>query len=909
MDNTPLLMYSFLDATHYENIERYKPTNEYFDIASSILPKDWAIKQRSFWTMCVPPGWVGIKHGWKIHVSSQVKNASETLTIVATILAKERIAFKFCSDPRMLRMSTRKTWSRFQIGKAITIYPRDEQQFKLVIEQLYVATKHLIGPHIITDRAYRDSRTIYYRYGAHAKDRRVDRLGLMVAGFTLDDGTWYEDIRGPQFRLPPGYVDPFSQQLPASNQQPNQPITLAGRYQVTAALKFNATGGVYVGTDTSTGREVVIHEVRGMLGHMAEATDDPVFVLKRQARIQQKLTSTGLVPEFVDLFQEWQNWFLVEEKLDAATLWNKSMEFYYANEYQRLNFGLHKIRETIKTIAEGLKTIHARDIVLRDLTKNNVMFTMDGKIKFIDLEFAFELDDPSDLWVKGWTPGYASKEQHQSRRPTPADDHYAFGVLILDLLTFTSTGLDLGREAILEKKLKQVLSDLTLPMELYDLVKGLTSLNVEERWDLDDVLDFLETLPESMSDVLMFPVKNDLLNIEPAKPDLIDRLASTEQGLQRYLDAVIDLSRKDRLWPASPMVFLTNPVSIQYGAAGTAFYLLRSRGAVDAPILDWIEERATNTLCPMGLYSGLSGVALLMLQSGRIDSARKQMQRILSNKDQFTCASLYFGLAGWGLVSLHFWKVTGEHSYLELAAEIGNQLISSADQDPSGIYWPTEGKVFLGLGDGQSGVALFLTYLSAASGDLRFANAAALALDYDIARGNRIAGRITWRYHVDSPESDPNLPHMRFGSAGVGTACIRHFALSGEERFKQVALDCAYSVRSRVTNKIWQDSGNACYGEYLLDMAHFLDEPRFRDIAYYQAEALLPHALEYPEGIAFAGTDHHRVCCDYSMGGAGIGIFLDRLRNNRGRFMLLDELIKPRTNSGSDLALHTAEIA
>ena len=158
MDNTPLLMYSFLNAIHYENIERYVPTSEYYEVARQILPQGWTIKQRAFWTMCTPPGWVGIKHGWKIHVSSQVKNAAETLSIVATLLQKEGVAFKFCSDPRMLRMSTRKTWSRFQVGKAITVYPADEQQFKSIIEQLHHATRHLIGPHILTDRAYRQSR-------------------------------------------------------------------------------------------------------------------------------------------------------------------------------------------------------------------------------------------------------------------------------------------------------------------------------------------------------------------------------------------------------------------------------------------------------------------------------------------------------------------------------------------------------------------------------------------------------------------------------------------------------------------------------------------------------------------------------------------------------------------------------
>lgn len=888
MNNPPARIYSFLSGIFYENINRYKPTDEYYDVVKDILPDTWGVEKRSFWTMCEPSGWVYTNHGWKIHVSSVQENAVETVRLVSTVLKEQGVAFKFCSDPRMLRMSLGKTWSRSQAGKFFAIYPRNEDEFKSVIDALYRVTKHLVGPHILTDRAYADSTVIYYRYGAHISERRVDSYGNRSSGFTLSDGTWYEDVRGPSFRLPPGYVDPFNKEEIISSASP---VLLNNRYLIKSAIKFNATGGIYLGVDNKTGREVVVREVRGRLGHLeSQLPEDPTYSLKRQARILKKLSHTGLVPEYFDLFQEWNNWFLVEEKLDAQSLWGTSMEFYYSSEYQTSSFGLGKLLGTIEKIAEGLSVIHSNGVVLRDLTRNNVMFTNSGEVKFIDLEFAYELD-VGGPWVNGWTPGYASREQMAFERPTEKDDCYALGALILDVITYCAGGLELDREAIVDRKLKQVLSDLHLPIELHTVITGLICLNADERWDITRALECLRGIG-SFSGEMMFPLRENLLSIEKTDAGLIRSIEDVEKDFSRYLAETVDLSRDDRLWPASPQVFETDPVSIQFGASGVAWYQLRSSGSVNSEVLNWIEKRAMSSSCPPGLYSGLGGSALLLLYAGRVEAGERQMARIAKDDRTFTVPGLYFGCSGWGLANLHFWKETGEDRYLREAVKVGEWLLSNANQGNKGIYWKTDGKAFLGLGDGQSGVALFLTYLAAACGDNRFLAAAADALDFDLNHGIRVAGRITWRTDVKATDAEPNFPHSRFGSAGVGSACIRHFAMSGETRFKEAALDCAFSVRSRVTNKLWQDFGNSGFGEFLLDMSEFLKDERFKDIAFYQAEAILPHAISLPEGKAFAGFDHQRICNDYCSGGAGIGMFFDRLLHNRKRFLMLDELIK-----------------
>ena len=275
MDPSTALIYTFQDPLVSENINLYKPTSEYFELVRSIIPTNWTVRQEGFWTKCFPSDWAGPLHGWKIHVSSVLSHAEETLRIVARELGELGVAFKFNSDPRMLKISLGKTWSRFQVGKFIAVYPVDESQFKATIDVLYEATRHLVGPHVLTDRPYRDSRTVYYRYGAFTQERRVDPWGYHAAGYTLSDGRWHDDARNSQFRLPPGINDPFAQHpLAEAPRSPDGEIVLADRYLIRGVIKFSAMGGIYHGLDKQTGKLVVLREVRGTLGHLETEMPD-----------------------------------------------------------------------------------------------------------------------------------------------------------------------------------------------------------------------------------------------------------------------------------------------------------------------------------------------------------------------------------------------------------------------------------------------------------------------------------------------------------------------------------------------------------------------------------------------------------------------------------------------------------
>jgi len=70
----------------------------------------------------------------------------------------------------------------------------------------------------------------------------------------------------------------------------------------------------------------------------------------------------------------------------------------------------------------------------------------------------------------------------------------------------------------------------------------------------------------------------------------LDAIRAVRDGTVEYVLSTADFDRGDRLWPADPAVFATNPMSVAYGASGTVLFLVRAgvdEQALD-PILGWM---------------------------------------------------------------------------------------------------------------------------------------------------------------------------------------------------------------------------------------------------------------------------------------------------------------------------------
>ena len=139
-----------------------------------------------------------IVQGWKIHVSATVYNHIEILEIVAKYVTEHTISFKFGSDFKCFTAINGKEMDRASAGKYIVIYP-DQDRFEQIIEELYHLLKEYQGCYILSDRPYKDSKVLFYRYGEILPIAYVDSYGTTTTRILDENNNLYLDKRTPFF--------------------------------------------------------------------------------------------------------------------------------------------------------------------------------------------------------------------------------------------------------------------------------------------------------------------------------------------------------------------------------------------------------------------------------------------------------------------------------------------------------------------------------------------------------------------------------------------------------------------------------------------------------------------------------------------------------------------------------------
>ena len=209
---------------------------------------------------------------------------------------------------------------------------------------------------------------------------------------------------------------------------------------------------------------------------------------------------------------------------------------------------------------------------------------------------------------------------------------------------------------------------------------------------------------------------------------------NTVERILSYIDSVADFSREDRLYPADPTVFESNPLSLGHGACGVAYVMHRVRGHVDPRVMDWIRARKIRPEAySPGLYTGMAGIAWTMLDMGYKDEAEAILEKTKDHHLLWRSADVFNGAAGWGMAQLRFFIATRNPAYLEQACRAGRFLLQNRQfdsQDASGCFWSTPEGISASFGHGASGISLFLLYLSLASGDESYLDAGRQGLEW-----------------------------------------------------------------------------------------------------------------------------------------------------------------------------------
>jgi len=407
------------------------------DCADAVLarhePASWRHLLDDTWHHVVPIGHRARKQGWKLHVPATPLSACIVLSRCVAVFAAHRCAFKFARSLRELQMLVEPNARRESAGKFVTAYPDDDAHAVRIAEALHEATVGLPGQEILTDRRFRASSQVYYRYGGFSPDQLLNLDGEYVSVLHDDAGN-AETERRTVGRPAPGWaVDPF-QQTDIGPAPVPESVLVGELYRVHTALRQTNRGGVYLATDTGDGTEVVLKRFRRHTGAAVDNTDS-FNRARAEARLLGVLGPLGVSPKFLGLFNHRGDMFVAQERIDGVPLRRYVARHRRPTPDGALALDTALVLDFAGQIVELLAVVHDAGYVLSDLTPNNIMVTGDDRLTLIDLESGMRSWEVGvALSTRGHTaPELDARERLVAPAPDVAVDLYCLGATLFYL--------------------------------------------------------------------------------------------------------------------------------------------------------------------------------------------------------------------------------------------------------------------------------------------------------------------------------------------------------------------------------------------------------------------------------------------------------------------------------------------
>ncbi|WP_097238135.1 class IV lanthionine synthetase LanL [Streptomyces sp. 1331.2] len=813
----------------------------------------WEVTVGGFWCTARPsasssrPSVELPEQGWKLHVSAASVVGEQVLAAVVRELAEDPCSFKFAAGPERLRELNSRNSDRGSAGKFITVYPADDAQFQRLAAGLDRATAGLPGPVVLSDQPYRPGSRVHYRYGAFALPAKLGNDGEYRSVLRGPGGERAEDVRGGSYRAPAWVRDPLRAETAGGGdrkagggRKASSGVLLAGRYAVTAAVRHGAKGGVFLGRETSSGAEVVVKQARAHI-EVDRAGTDARDALRHEAALLDRLAGQDLAPRAVDLIEQDDSVFLVQERIAGQPLGSWVAARLRRDGSPDVDWA--EAGPLAHALLDLVERVHAQGLVLRDLSPGNVMVRPDGTLRLVDLELAAETGRAAG---SAGTPGYRAPEHGPGRLAgtgscvaDPAVDLYALGGLLFLLATGHDPLLpdDLPQARPVAERLGRWLALAArtgaTARRLAPAILGLRAEEPEQRWGIGRVREALGAGEPDRAGVAPgrgaavvtplwhAPARRGTdsgtarAGDEDAPP--LDRLL--HDGL-RHLAATATPERRDRLWPVVPAGERTDPCNVQHGAAGVLAVLARAVAGGRLPdgireeavrtartAADWIERRiAVEPVVLPGLHFGRSGTAWALLDAARaLDDPELAVRAAALARRiavEWPNPDVCHGAAGAGFTQLRFaahdftaddfttggftaggftGAAAGSQDFLDRAAHAARALLAAARHEPYGTVWP----VPLDFDSALAGIT-HLGFAHGVAGVGAFLLAAAEAtgdqalLAGAVAAGHTLAATVRWddgRERAWWPQSANDPAHIRLSHWCSGSSGAGSFLL------------------------------------------------------------------------------------------------------------------------------------
>lgn len=812
---------------------------------------DW---DNSSWEIEVTYEWVYVNfcgkalpdQGWKIHVSGCPDNAARILGVVSRYCNEHKISFKYLPNEAVLRVANDKYAPRGSSGKFITIYTPSESELPFILDDLDSELHGEKGPYILSDVRYKAG-PLYVRYGGFAPRSMLGENDQLVPAFLGKDGETVPDHRTPYFnppewiKLPEVVVDCLTE---LGSVEPPEDLP----YEITEAIHFSNTGGVFLARWKADGRTVVIKQARQHTGVDASGSD-AVARLKHEAHVLGALNACQYTPQILDQRFIGEDYFIAEEHFEGMSILRLLPQISPNLQDDPSSDEISAFTKRALRISENLEAlvrdIHKCGVFIGDLHAGNIIVIDGDHVRLVDLETAVlnGQDARSSLGVDGIAAPRSLSGW--------SADYYSLGCTLLNiycpltqLLNISSSTLDY----------------------IFRYIRS-TYPDVSETY-LARIRSWIVGSPKESHCSAYFQRK-DIPAINSA--DLIAASGATlTSAVAKACVRRATFRSVDRLFPGDPATYWTNGYSFLYGASGIYSILKNELLDLRSAVLDWIENSLHTTVGSrsIGLLDGALGAAAILAKEGRrepFDLLTSELAQTHSFDKVST--SLSSGLAGWLYSSdLIIAKLSPNDDYYVLLDRIRKEIrrrakqLLKTDLDPIPVHPQGTG----GLLNGSVGWCLALV-AEYGRDELDLLLAKEL-FDRELAYLETLPGG---SYQLR--EETRVLPYLGTGSVGVGLVCKELIACDVVDAadMEPVLDGIRAAAKSQFVIQSGYLNGRAGLIAYLC-----LDQEPDSDIKSElerQIATFVPFMVgDLETGVDVIGDQLMRFSCDYATGSAGV---------------------------------------
>lgn len=540
--------------------------------------------------------------GWKIHISVTSDHFVQTVAQIIPVLLANQCWYKVPITEHALMMLTSGAVDFLETGKIITIYcPNQSEKAISRIVHAFASvlpeTDHVAIP---TDIEFGHT-NIYLRYGTYYPHYQTDDHGFRYSTLQTPKGNRFREVMAIQHERPNWVLHlAFIQHSRVESEDPLGQVALKDLgIQQPKVVRRDAKDSVF--SIQYWGQPAFLKLAKA--NQLIFAGTNARNRLASEALILNKIVGIVRAPKVLLSLESNQQDLLVEQKAAGQSL---------RTVMNHLALTTQKMLGISQSLLHQLTLLHGLGIIYGDVSPDNVFVDNDEQVTLIDFDATSFVSDRQPL--SGGTPGFFSYQNDAVLgRRTFADDTYAFGALLFDMVTsflpLYSEAAEKGDLTDFYAKLRRVVSLTAATSVQYQLGMCGISLMADKGVSDDEIQHRLDQVAHKEYSA---PERDTIVDDNKQSQVLSDAKQYIQNRIQH-----MDFRQKYELVGAGAFHRNTGYLSLNEGIIGTLLLILEyTRWSNDRcflpdvlHILDWIKVAYPD---PAVTHPGLANGSILL---------------------------------------------------------------------------------------------------------------------------------------------------------------------------------------------------------------------------------------------------------------------------------------------------------